>query len=475
MPKSTFEWQIGGEGGDWQVIAQVGPPKPARRVPWWVWSVLIGTILILSSVGYVLLRQRVDRLNEQIAFQVQTVIDLEAQAWTRNDVNTYLAQQDDGAPQWYDMQRQWIGNKAAGNAVYTLNTPIQAQVKSVNVQGSVAWVETHEASQPGPVRRMRFYRKTPRGWLHTAPDPAFWGQAIEYHYGDQLILRFHKRDRPYIEPLIETLGKTFYDICYTVGCSPQFQHEINVLNIYYPGQNISANTTILLSPWVSGIPLEGDWGKSQMPGLLRSLAFNVAQAQFQSDTSNRPLTPLQRAILDEYATWMSTHDLAQSPLLGRVIARYGPDILPDLFAHLKASPTQNAFLSRWLALKPPVMAQPAVYFETLLNIEQEAVVVGRTDTFLLLQDDQDSAWISLQLKRFEQTRSQPDVITLTPVQVYDIQMQDNMAVMSINGNPLLHSPTATIFRLREDGWKHNDFVSASYRLRTPTPTPTPRP
>lgn len=476
MSKTSFEWQVGGESGEWETIAEIGPKKPRRRVPWWVWVALAGVILASAGIGYLVLRQRVEELNAQIAFQIQAVIELEAKAWNRNDVSTYLAQQDDTDLKWYTDQAQSIQAKieAAGQFPDLLLVSPQAEVQSVNVQGDVAWVETHEENALGMVRRMRFYRKTERGWLHTAPDPAFWGQAVEYHYGDQLILRFHKRDQPYIEPAIDALGKAFYEICDTVGCSSGFKYEINVVNHYNSGEG-ELNTTKILSPWVSGIPLKGEWSETLISTALHALAFNVSQAQFVSSRANADV-PLHLAISDEYAAWMGTRDLAQSPLLGRVIARYGERVLPQVFEYLKLSPTQSAFLNRWLAL--PIGSQSVTYFETLLNIEQEAAVARRLYTFLLLQDDQDGVWLSYQRERFNQIGLERDSVTLTPVQVRDVQVQDVTAVASINSNPLFHSRAVAVFRLRDDGWKRNDFVSVSYQLSgtpTPTPTPTPRP
>ncbi|MBN1935914.1 MAG: hypothetical protein JW934_14685 [Anaerolineae bacterium] len=481
MSRSSFEWQVGGESGEWETIAEIGKKKPRRRAPWWVWAALAGVLLASAGIGYLVLRERVEKLNEQIAFQIQAVIDLEERAWNRGDVSTYLALQDDSDLKWYTEQAQIIQFKIEAENTFLLNVPLSARVQNVNVQGDVAWVETHEENALGPVRRMRFYRKTTRGWLHTAPDPAFWGQAIEYHYGDQLIFRFRKRDQPYVEPAIDALGEAFYEICRTVGCASGFKYEINVVDGYLPG-GIGLNTTIVLSPWISGIPLEGEWSETMISSALYVLAFNVPQAQF-SGASVHSSAPLCQAIIDEYAVWMSTHDLAQAPLLGRVIARHGERVLPQVFEYLKSSPTQSAFLSRWLALPPPAGSeQAALYFETLLNIEQEAAVAQRLSTFQLLQDDQDGVWTSYQNERFNRIGLERDGITLTPVQVRDIQVQNVTAVMSINSNPLLHSRAVAVFRLRDDGWKRNDFVSTSYQLSgahapTPTvvPTPTPRP
>ncbi len=481
MSKSGLEWQVGGESGEWETIAEIGPKKPRRRAPRWVWITLAGVILVAAGVGYLVLRQRVEELNKQITFQIQAVMELETQAWNRGDASTYLAQQDDSDLKWYAEQAQIIQFQIEAGNTFALNVPHSAEVQNVNVQGDIAWVETHEETSNGPVRRMRFYRKTGRGWLHTAPDPAFWGQAVEYHYGDQLILRFHKRDQPYVEPAIDTLGKAFYDICDTVGCAAGFRYEINVVDRYNFGEG-GLNTTKILSPWISGIPLEGEWSETLVSTALHALAFNVSQAQLVASRVNSD-TSLHLAITAEYAVWMSTRDLAQSPLLGRVIARYGERVLPQVFKHLKSSPTQSDFLSRWLALPPPAAAeQAALYFETLLNIEQEAAVARQLYTFQLLQDDQDGVWMSYQNERFNQIGLERDGITLTPVQVRQIQIQDNTAVASINSNPLLHSRTVAVFRLRDDGWKRNDFISISYQLSdvptpapTVAPTPTPRP
>jgi hypothetical protein len=103
---------------------------------------------------------------------------------------------------------------------------------------------------------VRFYRQTEQGWLHTTPDPAFWGEPVEHRYGERLAFYYHQRDQPYIEPLLEQLGQAFYKVCAYDGCSEDGRFEI-LFYPEYPESELSFDLT-LPSPWLSGIPVTGD-------------------------------------------------------------------------------------------------------------------------------------------------------------------------------------------------------------------------
>ncbi len=467
MGKIDFEWQVGGEGGEWETIAET-KRQPQRK---WSWRVLVTAgllLLVASTASYLFLRRRFQEANRQITFQIQSVIDLEVRAWNRGDVDLYLRQQDELALDWYGRQTQLIRERHERGPAEPL-PPIQ--ISQVNVQGDVAWVETIQG--PAPLRQMRFYRREANSWLHTAPDETFWGTAVEYRYGEQLIFRYHQRDQPYIDPLLDRLGKLFYKVRRTVYCPETNKFEIHFVTEFETGQP-APHVIFVSSPWISGIPLEGEWSDRHIERAARMLAYRVALAAFP-DAPYLDNSP-QRAIIDEYAVWMSTQDPTQAPILGRIIARHGPDILPQVFESFRDDPTTLGwFLERWLALDPPSGDNAVDYFEMLLNIEQEAFLAGRRDTFLLLQDSQEAMWQSHQEYVFDQVQDRA-ALSFPPIKVDRVVWAQDHALITSNAPRLLHSRPVTVFRLRNGDWKHNDFASTSYRLPAlPNATPTPTP
>jgi hypothetical protein len=129
---------------------------------------------------------------------------------------------------------------------------LPATVEEVDLRGDVAWVQVIEGNPA--VRRMRFYRQTDLGWMHTAPDPEFWQAPVEHHHGKQLAFYYHQRDQPYIEPLVNQIGAAFYRVCAFAGCKTDERFEI-LIYPEYPEGDLSFDLA-LPSPWLTGIPVE---------------------------------------------------------------------------------------------------------------------------------------------------------------------------------------------------------------------------
>ena len=105
-----FEWRAGDDQGDWQTIAQAGrdPNRRKRRLPRWAWVVLLVVVAGLAAGGYWFLRDRYERARREIAFQIQSVVDLEALALQQQDAERLLEQQDPDAESWFYQQQRRI-------------------------------------------------------------------------------------------------------------------------------------------------------------------------------------------------------------------------------------------------------------------------------------------------------------------------------------------------------------------------------
>ena len=106
-----FEWQAGDDDGHWETIAQeAGNAQHTRRrcVLWYVGIALLVAIVVAAACGYVIVRQRYDEASRQIAFQIQSVIDLEARAFAEGNKDLFLAQQDEASDLWNTISEDFV-------------------------------------------------------------------------------------------------------------------------------------------------------------------------------------------------------------------------------------------------------------------------------------------------------------------------------------------------------------------------------
>ena len=254
MSRSRFEWQVGDEDGNWETIAQESKGARRRRSPRWAWALVLTAILATATGGYVTVRQHYEAASQQITFQIQSVIDLEARAFSEGDEELFLAQQDNTFVPWYAGATPWDWTQRGtgrGRSFLPPMAVVPATVEDVDLRGDIAWVQVVEGDPP--VRRVRFYRQTDLGWLHTAPDMEFWGEPVEHHHGQQLAFYYHQRDQPYIDSLVGQVGNAFYQTCASAGCKADERFDI-LIYPEYPKSDLSFDLA-LPSPWLSGIPI----------------------------------------------------------------------------------------------------------------------------------------------------------------------------------------------------------------------------
>jgi hypothetical protein len=351
-------WHVGDDGDKPEAIASVERQHHRYRLNWLPRrvqrAVLVVMLIAACSVALaVYLRYR--RAQDRLRFQIQSVIDLEARAFVEGDVDLFLEQQDRDAAEWYEFQSflmEAVPHWPGGPEAFPLGA-LPAEIQRVELHGDSAWVEVVEGTPA--VRRMRFYRQTSQGWLHTAPDLAFWGDEVWLNVGDRLAIHYYERDWPYVAPLIEQLEQDLAQVCATVGCSPRLKLTVDI------GVNEAHSSIVLQSPWLSGIPADGspwpssiyileDPPRSVRQIVLHRLVDRIVSERFRAKQywENTPL----RAITDEYVTWLHDRDQTQAPLLGRIVAEHGEDALPAVFDSLSRGPSMSEFLSEWLGLTP---------------------------------------------------------------------------------------------------------------------------
>ena len=464
-----FDWQVGTDD-ELEILARARRRRRRRR--WWVWAGLAVAIALVAAGGYLIVRRRYETAERNLAFQIQSVIDLEARAYAQGDQDLFLEQQDGSERGWYAAQTARTSQGCAERTPllpletyaaehslsrYPCRPVLQAKIEKVNLQGNIARVEVLEGEEP--VRRARFYRQTDLGWKHTTPRPEFWGVAIQLTYGE-LVFRYHRRDQPHIDPLVEHIASAFGRACATLGCDFEDPIEVNFAVDLFPDEApVLGRTTLLLpSPWLSGLPANGEWDEAYLNELTYWMTYQVASRHLKAIAGNSP-HPLQRVMVIEYAAWRATRNVTQAPIVGRLVQKYGEDGLTNVLRSLENMRTLNLLLVEWMNLSSS--RQPTVYFETLLNIERDALLAGRKETFLFLQDDASAWWVSRQEDWFDQIRSGQPPEPLDPLKVQTVVVSSNLARVTLAtstalpGATTLHAYDETVlFRRRGGEWKH---------------------
>ena len=285
-----LDWQAGDENGGWEPVA-VMDERTATTTFGWVsrrgWMVLLVALVTCAGAGYVLARHLAGETLRRAAFHIQTVVDLEARALQEGDADLYLAQQDAASPGWYAQQvrRVYPNRGPQGSGVpYACTSPetslgdsslvLRGRVEHVELMGDVAWVET--AVERGTARQVRFYRQTDLGWIHTAPRAEFWRSPVELVY-DNVVVRGHRRDLPYVEPLIRHAQAVLARVCAELDCPADLKVELHfVVRRSMAGLPArSGNRVVLPSPWLSGIPVAERWDEGYLDELTSQVAHGA--------------------------------------------------------------------------------------------------------------------------------------------------------------------------------------------------------
>ncbi len=479
MPRSKnsqFEWQVGGEGADQEIIARIERPSPGgwlnrllTSLPPGVRWLLLGLLVVLGVTVYWLVRYRYEQALERLKFQIQAVVDLEAQAFAEGNWSRFLAQQDESDIEWYWRQDQ--RTRAHCPPVSDLfRSPdgcwsvLPARVQQVDLRGQIAWVEVIEG-QPA-ARRARFYRQTPLGWKRTSPQAGLWGDVVETQF-EKLSVRCYRRDLPHLQFYLRPISEAVNRACDTVGCPTDGRVQVEFVVRSAPDLVPRwQNERILVdSPWLLGVPADATDSVSAMvsPAYvepMRQLAVAAAVQLALRVPAGQSPTAWQTAIAQEYLAWRERPVPAQAPLLGRILERRGDAVLPQVFESAAAAPSLGWFLERWFGVRTD--RPDAAFFQLLLDVEREALLAGRRETFLLLQgvsSDPGGSWDQAQvIDLYRRITSSATLARLAPLQVEAVQVGDNLAQVTLQ-RPLSDARSnalpLTEFFVRQNGdWKH---------------------
>ena len=382
-----LDWRAGDEGGQWETIATV-TGRTRFKIPWRILGILMVALLASTAGGYGLVTSRYRAALAQVAFQIQSAIDVEARALVQRDVDRYMDQQDGSLSGWFAQQmirsHNWAsrsgtpGADISADLLWDGDALVPVEIEEVELREEIAWVWV--VAGHDPVHQVRFYRRTDLGWKRTAPQAAFWGEPVELVYGE-VTVRGHERDLPHVEPLIEHVTRVYGNVCTALDCPSDSAFRVDIA-VEMSAEGLPAvreGTLTLASPWLTGVPLDGTWDKATVGKLTYWTAYAAALRAMRP--SPRALHLLQNAILVEYATLYAHQDATQAPILRRIVERHGVDALPEVLRSLQGPVVVSRFVARWLSLSP---SQSDIYFGTLTDIAREATTAGQEETVSLV-------------------------------------------------------------------------------------------
>jgi hypothetical protein len=499
--KVRLDWEVVNEGESIDAEARRDRLTRLRVVPRWAWYTALAVLATCLLSGGLSVRQRYHEAQRRVSFQIQSVIDLEARAFVRGDSELFLAQQDKMVRRWYVRQKRRVRGDCwripPGQAAqWDPCAPVlPARVTHVGLRGDIAWVEVTEGKPP--VRRVRFYRQTERGWVHTAPQESFWGKEVTLH-ADRFVARYHERDEPHVQAYLQRIQEITDQVCGALECSPTRTLEVDFAidtpaydapYLLSEKEQRNSDRLLLASPWLSGIPADGGAPAAQLDRLTHWATSEIAAWVIRS-SSGQDLNRLQEALLDEYASWYSSQDASQAPILSRIIERHGVEVVPEILRSVREERTLTALMARWLSLT--VSDGQSEYFEVLLNIEREALHVGRRETFMLLQHQAYPWWMSDQNLLFERWQKEGQALDPPVIRVRRVERIDRRARValqdpsrSLEGYPPVAKSVVYLEYVQGD-WKHASPFSAAMfwgflperrpaGTVTPARTPTPAP
>jgi hypothetical protein len=366
--RTLFDWQVEDESGRWVTLATVRRrPRPHAlgRVPWRAWGIVVVALIAGVSAMVAYARHRYRTAYDRLAFQIQGVMDVEAHAIAQGDRARFLEQQDETSPGWYAEQARRVSAWISPLDRQTLSpsaqeTPIAPRIRSMDVRGDVAWVEVVNGRDQ--VVQVRFYRRTDRGWKHTAPQPEFWQEPVELGYGN-LSVRCHRRDLPHIEPLVEHVRTVLSDVCAMAGCPVENALELDVVPASTPTA-LSGSRLVLASPWLTGIPADGTWDQAYLDTLTYWVTYQVVERAART-SAHRDLAWFEKGIIGEFSALYTHQHCVQDPVLRHYFEQQCLKQPPSSSAcsSFEGVPVLSRFLDRWLSLAPP--GEPVLYLDSL--------------------------------------------------------------------------------------------------------------
>lgn len=328
------------------------------------WSFLLRLFAVLAVVVASVLLLKRSMAPER---QLQAVLDAEVQALNRGAWKEFEALQDPDDPIFRRHQKSefdsFLFARKQGQSL-TLPAPY---VVEVSREGDRAWalVMDDPAGNPAaaeysrPPAKIEFFRRVYGQWLHTGPDPEYWGQERESRT-EHILWRYREADAEQVARLAAVAETLIGQVCDDVGL--ELEAGALVINLCYaadcgyvmvpPDREMNLPTPLLFGA-------DEEMLEYTMATLLAAHLVNRA-AGVDSHS-----TPASRQILNGVERWEVEQMTGEAP--------WGDPLLP-----LRQAATAGTLLSLEEMDQPPDGEDTAlIYDQAYTLVEYTVAQYGR--------------------------------------------------------------------------------------------------
>ena len=402
MSKIRFEWDIESQ----QIERSDGEDplaKRRRRRNIMRLLLLLALLLAMIALGVLVLRQRLIDVENQFAQRLQDTVKAEVAALRIGDINSWLASQSTENESWIAQQRamfqQYSDLKATGAIELT------GDILAVRIEGERARVMVQENINGLPYSRLWFYRRTASGWLHRAPDPAFWGENMQYQ-GAGVQVNYRAVDQQFATDLGSALEDWMRRACAVFDCGglPAVGVDVTLDTDKLVAWRDELNPRLeILSPYLEIARADRPFDSGYQLRTSQFLAERIVRSHsnFQAAAYPHDAFYLRQAAVDWLAAWLLRLDQSET-LLGSLAQNYGAEAVARLLANLSATDSMSVLQG--------VIAGPLAqadldwrdFIEWRLELESELIAARAEEAWLRLYDTSDESARRAAYARFNQ-------------------------------------------------------------------------
>ncbi len=407
MSKIRFEWSIESQQID-RVDGEDPLIKRRRRRNLLRFALLLAMLVAMIALGVLIVRQRLIDVENQFAQLLQDTVKAEVAALRIGDINSWLASQDAKDESWIAQQRaafhQYNELKAAGDIQLT------GDILAVHIDSQFARVLVQENISGQPYSRLWFYRRTDAGWLHTAPDPTFWGEQLRYE-GAGVRINYRAADQRFAVALGMALEDWIQRACAIFACGdlPLLVVEARLDSAQKVAWRDERNLRLdVSSPYLDIARADAPFDGVYQRNVSQLLAERLVNAHTNYRTAAYPHDAhfLRQAAADWLAAWLIQMERSDS-LMGTLANNYGADAVAQLLDSLGATDSM-AILQRMI---PDPLAQADLnwrdFIEWRLELEAELIAARAEEQWLRLYDTSGEGARRAAYARFNQSAPEP--------------------------------------------------------------------
>lgn len=322
----------------------------------------------------------------------QKLLDLEVQALNDGDRIAYMDLQDQADLDWWEMQGASFDMRQAAHRrgeAWAQESQPRYQVTDASMDRDLGWAIWEDPETGGLRQRVEFFRLVESDWLHTAPNPAFWGE-LRTAEGERLRWVYRERDEAWVGKLVSRADVLFdqirsdfelppptrpltVEVEYGYGSSGDQFTETGVLYLSSPlllGHDQSDMERALCTTLTYGLAAEATGGSpSGLPLGQTTLLWSIVRWETEQMAGEAPddqqavladavavgrvtglqqLWPVGERATAQLVAESGLRSALSDKLIEYIVESYGRDRLPALLRGLPAAETPGALLQQVL-------------------------------------------------------------------------------------------------------------------------------